>query len=423
MADPPELGATSPRQSNTTAGNETTDTLPNLIPVTVCATCEQVASLACCACRGAGYCSAECQKEDWAVHKLLCLGFSGHRRHPACLSVRAIRFQAEDELPQWYWLPYQEIVNTRYDGLDQIVTLFPYSTASLRYSLKRSAVLYEDRPHEIIIHFRNQSNSNDSIKAATDGLASYDWYGSAVAYGKIPRIGDQPTVLFDLDMSDYTRIVKWLTSFNPEVNAYDPSWRGGEMNVKGVVVKNAWNPASGLAVTEGPLAIYNSAAIPPDHAMFRTDRFQYSPISTLLGINLAVSRYPLIRSHTKTRKKSKDAGCSTMYLLLQCNPDNAEEWGFPPAVWSDNIGDLYLVRSDRKALLWQHVDALISFCQFTIAPLFERSRQKASVGGICKENVLAELTPELFKTFFERYRAEKAEEDPAWGEIASPYDV
>lgn len=130
-------------------------------------------------------------------------------------------------MPMWIWLDYEEKPERHKWDQDQVALCRPPLGAnfsvetSKSYSLPRKTVPFDDHPGELTIQFNNEKYSNNSIITATNGLASFDWKGSAVAYGTSPRTGKIPSYLFDLDMSDYSRIVEWLKSFNPHDQVHD----------------------------------------------------------------------------------------------------------------------------------------------------------------------------------------------------------
>ncbi|KAI0018552.1 hypothetical protein F4780DRAFT_750753 [Xylariomycetidae sp. FL0641] len=85
-------------------GNATALTLPKLLHFP-CTMCDRLAKKYCPECCGP-YCSAECYRKDWPVHKLLCKSFPeflAHKR-PTPWSNRVIVFPADSPRPRFAWL-------------------------------------------------------------------------------------------------------------------------------------------------------------------------------------------------------------------------------------------------------------------------------------------------------------------------------
>lgn len=74
-------------------------------PARFCAMCEMDGTQQCNYCRAIRYCSRECQKLDWPLHKLLCKTRNekyDDRLHPPGF-VRGICFSSDELTPRFVW--------------------------------------------------------------------------------------------------------------------------------------------------------------------------------------------------------------------------------------------------------------------------------------------------------------------------------
>lgn len=76
----------------------------------LCTVCPQPGRLVCSGCRGARYCSAECQRLDRRTHKFFCSAFDRFMtdKRPSPLHVRAILFGEDKKRPEWTWVLVRE---------------------------------------------------------------------------------------------------------------------------------------------------------------------------------------------------------------------------------------------------------------------------------------------------------------------------
>ncbi|KAF2101351.1 hypothetical protein NA57DRAFT_72794 [Rhizodiscina lignyota] len=75
-------------------------------PISRCVICDKEGVAHCTECCSVHYCSEECQKRDWPVHKVLCKTFKTIAP-PKGRFLRGILFPVDRE-PEWVWIPYHE---------------------------------------------------------------------------------------------------------------------------------------------------------------------------------------------------------------------------------------------------------------------------------------------------------------------------
>lgn len=80
----------------------------------LCNMCESEGTKACGKCGNAYYCSAECQRSDWPMHKILCKAFSDFKsdKRPSPEHFRAVIFPMTQGEPEFVWLGYNQLRGT-----------------------------------------------------------------------------------------------------------------------------------------------------------------------------------------------------------------------------------------------------------------------------------------------------------------------
>jgi hypothetical protein len=105
------------------------------------------------------------------------------------------------------------------------------------------------------------------------------------------------------------------------------------------------------------------------------------------------------------------------------------EFGFgsSPVMWSGEtlVGNIVVARVDGKPLLEQHLEAIYEYIVQEVDP-----RIQAAISGLqpgsevpTRESVIASINKDDFLKFFLRYKQEKAQTQPAWSLLGSPYNV
>ncbi|KAI1357329.1 hypothetical protein F5Y08DRAFT_352721 [Xylaria arbuscula] len=155
-----------------------------------CLICNKPNAKYCSRCKGASYCSEECQRADYAIHKLLCTGFSEFAitDRPTENHVRAIYFPMSRENPGLFWLEFRDDNGSKLpvtlDALRRDNGVLTSTTVKYNFFLKR-------RPsNTVCIIYRDSYSADGSmINKSIDGIIAtwpgshHHWRGPLVAYG------------------------------------------------------------------------------------------------------------------------------------------------------------------------------------------------------------------------------------------------
>lgn len=92
-------------------------------PARICVMCDNDGAQQCTSCRAIRYCSTECQKLDWPLHKLVCKTWNekyADRLRPSSGFVRGIYFGSDELTPRFVWHAAQFSVSgeLEYKSLD-----------------------------------------------------------------------------------------------------------------------------------------------------------------------------------------------------------------------------------------------------------------------------------------------------------------
>ncbi|KAH8674471.1 hypothetical protein BGZ60DRAFT_404089 [Tricladium varicosporioides] len=81
-----------------------------------CIICNSSNAKSCSSCHSISYCSLECQKSDWPLHKTICKTFTTLPSRPSPSHKLAILFPVDSKDPQLIWIKCERDVDDE-DGI------------------------------------------------------------------------------------------------------------------------------------------------------------------------------------------------------------------------------------------------------------------------------------------------------------------
>jgi len=165
--------------------------------VYACAICNGSANTKLCAsCHSIPYCSRECQKADWPLHKTICKGLTTLPPRPSPSHKLAILFPVDSKEPQLIWINCENRIDDD-DGfaweradIDSVLETKgvdpTYGTFPERKQITRNAPRGIDLSHTVTVICREAflidgSTPNICIRQTTRGKMTHNWCGPIVA--------------------------------------------------------------------------------------------------------------------------------------------------------------------------------------------------------------------------------------------------
>ena len=192
-----------------------------------CLTCNSPATHKCPRCEGVSYCSANCQRADWMVHKFLCAPNSKRLLPPRKRMVRALLFPEDEATVKVLWLPY--ITNDDGEVLKRSSVknyiYFPEVNGVRRNCvISRTPLLdakIRGRPHDhaLLLMYRDSfmfdgSLPNRSIDAVTQGKMKRPWRGPVLLVAEASLDSDGPLTVEDVTMNDFRDAIDFFLRHN-----------------------------------------------------------------------------------------------------------------------------------------------------------------------------------------------------------------
>lgn len=372
-------------------------------------------------CGAAYYCSDECQQADWPVHSLLCRDFNNQSSRPGANWKRAIYFPPNTGKPSFIWIECTTHAPTdEYEDCDdgweepEMRNWLGNDKPHIRYlPMEKNVARGRRLPSSIKIAYRDAylhdgSAPNRSIKAAIRGAYTYDWRGPMVAMKNIGESALDESGHLDMDLHDFRDAVDYFIAYD-NADYFDEKEDQLSAKIKGFRVSN---DGSQLNSSGGR---FIEVDVPKEHQVFSVE--DAPSIAGLVGLPVQAWKYSLSEPWMNSGATTVSANPYITSLFLGSDPDFTPSkpdplqgsWGSAPPQWHGDIGTILVVRSDGMDLSRHEVEALCTFCLYQLQPLFESSNE----AGLAKEEILAQMKPQVFKQYFEMMRRERFE-DASW---------
>lgn len=360
--------------------------------------CGDPAPNLCKQCQSSQYCSRECQRADWPVHKQLCGPFTTGPARPNTRCKRGIFFPVDSATPRFVWVPCE----TRHDPDDDIVWEHRDKEQFLGAGMTNGVWVQRNNTrsrarHDVLTVYVREAASIDGsrlnqcvIAAARGRYVNLAWMGPLlVVRSRGLTLGDSEMV--DVDMVDFRDAVDVLCSY-PDVN------------INFTLPETQWSVDAVRVNCEGEMAMYGRAKfelvkLPSDHPVLARP---VAGISRLLGIPV---RVVMCSPHKGTMGYD---GTNDEATALQLDPDpRSPTWGLvlqttqgvldPPY----NGGNVVVVREDGTMIRKDEAELLCRYCVHVLLPLFGKAR----VGRATKKRVLDAMTGAAFEDYCSHQRA------------------
>lgn len=393
-----------------------------------CIICEKPGALDCGRCKSSRYCSGECQRSDWPVHKLLCASFSRFdiTTRPSKTHFRGFFFPQDQTKPQVVWLDcpwrHDEDEGVKYQYPDLKPFLGPKSSPSV-IPILIDAILQRHLPDTIHISYRDTflidgSKPNQSVEAvlATMPGRAHDWRGPIVTVGK-EGLDMDPNNCRDLTMNDFRYIADYLISYN--------RW---PLHIETPIVRSTGAVTKGVRINcLGDRKIFNKlhyepVDVPSTDPIFNDFWHLTSDIADRVGIPILTLRCP-VSLQWATMDKLDGFGSASpydnkgaTYLHLCCDPkaDNSSSgpsWAWADRQWQKFVGSVIVVRRDEQPLLPIHIEALCTYSQYEVGPLMGHSiGDYAPDEPLTREAVLQMICRPTFSIFWVKFCRQKSME-------------
>ena len=187
-----------------------------------CLICNATDVKSCVSCRSASYCSKECQKIDWPLHKHLCKIIPTMTTRPSPSSRLAILFPVDSKSPKLVWvncpmihLPDDEEEFEAPEVKPFLGPGYPPPTPERMICWNNQVRGVEQLDHTIIAHIRDNGR-NDGSKLnqaviACAGNTPAPWMGPVIVLSQVGEPTDPYSVFQDVTLEDLRHIVDYFT--------------------------------------------------------------------------------------------------------------------------------------------------------------------------------------------------------------------
>ncbi|KAF8458785.1 hypothetical protein BDZ91DRAFT_742642 [Kalaharituber pfeilii] len=437
--------------------------------MTECNVCAQEASHFCPRCEKVWYCSQECQRYDWQVHRHLCSSDSQLYpvKDPTKPSRRAIYFPEHGGRPTFVEVPFE----TWDEGYDISLhwerlgnePIFRKEWIVQNIEVDKNPITGRDLGYQLLVGIKDDAmqdpkyKPNKCIKGLnfTSSHIPHSWPGPLRAVKvapKSPMLDSHPRYL-DIEIGDLRHLVDFFLVYGLSGAALEETVFQLRMGLPALpeeldedLLGESWDsaPASPSSALHSPtpqlptiwgITLYCKGDqaqlnVPPydvkeitlqEAQVHNLQNWPVFDITQLIGLPIQYRRIPTSIRNLENPFWSPDNEAA---LLLQLDPKTGEV----PERWKKDSGTWVIVRQDGRQLYPEHLEALVAFVKQHLVPLFEEWRGKDTNASVGTRKVDGEMTKERFLEWFEGYRREKLqrlkdEEGFISEKWISPFDV
>lgn len=297
---------------------------------------------------------------------------------PSAKHVKAIVFKEDESTPQFTWLACQWIADDD-GGWYQSAETFEAlgedgrETAQIRFN----PVLKKALDNTIVLCWRDGflfdgSKRNQCIK---DLLANklgehHDWRGRLVAYGTV-GLGIDQCECRDLTMADFRHISDFVLVYNssPALEVFPPRTPAAAIAAVRINCLGAQKVLEKSKFESVEISSF-------DPIFFGHDT---SGIAARVDLPVFTRRLPQESSWANADvlggSPTQNVEATFLHLCIDPGvPDTLHRaWAWAPMSWQNDVGNVLVVRQDKKPLLPVHVETLANYCRFEVLPYLAHS--------------------------------------------------
>ncbi|OCL02932.1 hypothetical protein AOQ84DRAFT_164543 [Glonium stellatum] len=192
-----------------------------------CVICNGSDAKFCSLCHSISYCSPECQKPDWPLHKMICKTFTTLPLRPSPSHKLAILFPVDSKDPQLIWIKCERHVDDE-DGIawemPDTQHLLEIENLDLKYqharefkSITRSVLRGFNLSYTVQVICRETflidgSTPNVCVRHTTKGQMTHDWRGPIVVTRQ-PGTAIDPLFYEDIKAGDFRVAIDYFLSY------------------------------------------------------------------------------------------------------------------------------------------------------------------------------------------------------------------
>lgn len=438
-----------------------------------CTVCGRSTDNKCAKCKSAHYCSANCQKKDWPLHKLLCGSYveflktrptSTTKGQESVTAKVALLFPVDSTNPKLVWVIARQSIGEDGHPRDPCVRNHLIN----HYMDRPDAMQFIQNDHHLQLFVGENSiregHSNKCLRHLNSGWRSRDPCVNVIAEGYcgnavvcVMKLTENDESCFgedtsyeDITLADLRYALNQFTQENTIFESDEP-------NKFILPHHNKWIKAVKISCT-GDMRLlgmkkYREVTITSNHEVYgpfstefwglaenflvtgrqrRPGNPDLSPdictISQHMGMTLRAKRLPYDPSMTARITDGMGWDPYDNYdfikMMTETTIENENDcWG--AAMPKFNIGQEHTVlitREDKKDITAQHLEALVSYC----CDVFLESQDMQNPAGALSKYYRARIvelyfTSSKFEEFFEELKAKKiGEGDASWTDAVSP---